>query len=74
MEFKIEKNIPIPLAKRGKHTDKFPWDAMDVGDSFLINRPQTKACGVCHYAGKVRGWRFATRAVDAKNTRVWRVK
>jgi hypothetical protein len=33
MEFKIEKDIPLPPARRARYL----WDAMQVGDSFFVD-------------------------------------
>jgi len=36
MDFKIEKNIPVPAATSSTQDAKYPLDDMEVGDSFLI--------------------------------------
>lgn len=36
----IEKNIPIP--ERNKHWSRFPFDKMEVGDSFLVDLKKEK--------------------------------
>lgn len=38
MEFKVESNVPYEVKRggRGRKPTAFPFDAMDVGDSFLI--------------------------------------
>lgn len=33
---KIESNIPIPEAKRGRIRKKYPFQEMQVGDSFMV--------------------------------------
>ena len=41
-KYKIEKNIP--LIRRRKDTPyKYPWDKMEVGDSFSFNKEEANA-------------------------------
>lgn len=76
--YKIEKNIPVPAAR--SRVTKYPFDKMDVGDSFLIvkqdgeehEKIRMKAVGAaCGYA-KTKGWKFRTRK-EGENLRVWRI-
>lgn len=78
-EFKIEKGVPIPARKFGSgRTPKYPWRAMEVGDSFFVqsdNPKQTQqaitstACNRrSHY-----GSRFTVRQVEG-GVRVWRIE
>lgn len=36
MKFKIEKNIPLPETRW--HYTKFPFDKMEIGDSFFVTK------------------------------------
>ena len=77
LEFKLDKNIPIPRAKLGR-PPKYKWDLMEVGDSFFLPR-------TAHYAGRLVQ---ARKAAGDKNTymvrgirengkdgaRIWRTK
>ena len=71
--FQIEKNVPIP--PRREYKTKYPWDEMDVGDSFYV--PNTKsgsiACGVYRASKRFEGKKFISRS-EAGGIRVWRVK
>ncbi len=35
LKYKIDKDVPIP--KKHVHWSKFPFESMDIGDSFLTN-------------------------------------
>lgn len=72
-QIKIDKNVPIPLA-RNKAKYKYPWDKMEVNDSFYIDTP---AAGL-HAMIRVRNTRhpemtFIVRK-DGNGARVWRIK
>ena len=66
-EIKIEKGIPIPPL--GRHAI-YPWDAMEVGDSFLAPRSVNSAIASKRRAPKV----FAIRKQPDGSFRIWRVK
>jgi hypothetical protein len=72
--FKIDKGIPV-APRRGSRASIYPFDDMDVGDSFLVPF-ETKAAKAVHAAAQVArrrlGRTFAVRAV-AEGTRVWRI-
>ncbi len=75
-EFKIEKDIPIPLRLR----EQMPLDEMEVGDSFFVATPEDKTqtqlrnqvgSTVTPYATRT-GKHFTIRNVDG-GVRVWRI-
>jgi hypothetical protein len=77
-EVKIDKGLPIP--DRTKETaSKYPWRAMEVGDSFLvaqepgeaIHMARDRANKITQYA-KRTGRTFCTRKVEG-GVRVWRL-
>ena len=39
MEFKIEKNIPLPREAHEIYLDKF-WNKMEIGDSVLLPKKE----------------------------------
>ena len=41
MDFKIEKNIPLPKEGHEKYLDKF-WNKMEIGDSILLSLKEYK--------------------------------
>jgi hypothetical protein len=78
MTFKIEKDIPISEAVRGRRT-KFPWQQMKVGDSVLLPKKYKRASAIyasiaANWARKNEPeWKFITRTVE-KGVRVWRMR
>ena len=79
-EFKIDKNVAIPLNPGGAgRSSIFPWDEMEVGDSFFIPGKSTRHVAL----GKRRrknGYRICCRTVTEgkgrgakKGVRVWRI-
>lgn len=38
MMFAIEKNVPAPAPRDRRGALKFPWETMEVGDSFFVPR------------------------------------
>jgi len=79
MSVKIEKGKPIPddLRIHSQHTRgsrlKYPWDTMDIGDSFAIP-DDVKAVSISASAskyGRLHGKKFS---VSKKERRVWRIE
>lgn len=78
MEIKIEKNIPIPVTEI-----KYPFDKMDVGDSFFIPENDKKVrlkiqCAVRSYFNIYKKKTKATMKIISKSlengVRVWRTE
>lgn len=80
-DFNIEKNIPLPRkTKRG--VISYPFDKMDVGDSFLVpykERLKSTLASQVHSNAKSYvlrsklNWVFSTRQ-EEDGVRIWRVK
>lgn len=70
LNIKIEKNvaIPIPNAK-----NDWPFEAMNVGDSFYFEHPARLTTAVSDQHRRNEEKRFTTRA-EGKGRRVWRIK
>lgn len=70
-DVKIEKGVPAPRY-RGRY--KYPWEVLEVGDSFLVGEGLygTVMAGA-QYQGKKLGKRFVVRKVE-DGVRVWRVE
>ncbi len=75
---KIEKGIKLPAAKSG--SKKYPFEDMEVGDSFLVpfagtdvkrRRLQSAILGSCRIS-RYSGMKFSTRSSN-KGIRCWRV-
>ncbi len=65
VEFKIEKNIPMPPSGSARPT-KYNFGDMDIGDS--VEGEKNMSCSA-HMYGKRHGKKFARRG-----NRIWRVK
>lgn len=79
-EIVIEKNVPVPSGRQPKKY--FPFDKMEIGDSFAVPVPEGAQVG--EFSAKVRthainwgrqnGAKFSVLLVDEQtNVRVWRV-
>jgi hypothetical protein len=72
-KYKIEKGIPIP--PREGRPPKFPFREMNVGESFLLDRPMKNASPLIHsYKKKLFNKDFTARTVGENQTRIWRTK
>jgi hypothetical protein len=78
-EFKIEKNIPLPVTRAAT---KYPFADMQVGDSFLVRtKDEAHARGVSQslYTALKRfrtvkpTWRFTCRSQLPEGVRCWRI-
>ena len=72
---KIEKGIPFPrYTKNGRSTNrKYPWEEMEVGDSFFTEKKVGTMASAAGHAGERLGMKFATKS-ENNGTRVWRIK
>jgi hypothetical protein len=82
MAFKIEKGIP--LCRPSSKSNKYPFDDMEVGDSFFAPHPEAKNARMSALARNKGQYkklpkhipvqrRFATRTVEG-GIRIWRVE
>jgi len=73
--FKIDKDIPIPVASR---TCRYPIADLAVGDSFFVpGRTPHAVQSVVVYWQRKLGTRYLTRSVEidgARGVRIWRVE
>lgn len=64
---KVEKGIPVPR--------KYPFDEMEVGDSFAVPpdiHRTTVAIAALRY-GRKHGVKFVIRMMDDRTHRCWRI-
>lgn len=71
--FIIQKEVPLPKRTKGK--EEYPFDKMDIGDSFLFDKEYLNNI---HYV-KARftartGKKYSVRNVDEKYYRCWRIE
>jgi hypothetical protein len=82
MEITIEKGVPIP--PKGNIENEYPWDEMEVSDSFKVTckpgkilerlRQQIIVCSRKHIQS-FPGKEFTTRLIKEDNAvRIWRTK
>lgn len=79
-KIQIDKHVPIPVAR---YITKYPWDDMEIGDSFLLKNYGEKAHALVGAANRKRKpKKFLTRRVATDkfhadryhgDYRVWRV-
>lgn len=76
----ITRDIPIPPSARvlkGGFNKKYPWDLLDIGDSFTVplksGRDLLRQQNSIRNCAKNRGLRVVTRA-EGNDLRVWRVE
>lgn len=74
---KIEKGIPVPDNVNSKRSKRYPFDDMEIGDSFFIEcSDQDKrriGVNIISNAGRRKPKRFTTLSVDG-GMRCWRIE
>ena len=80
MKIKIDKDIPIThTLHSGGRVSKYPFEDMEVGDSFLIKCTKAKSHSVAatliNSAKRVMPCKFTTKYVkEERGTRIWRIR
>ena len=71
---KIDKDIPIKSRRRRRNfTSKYPFESMEIGDSFFISGDYHKTYGCVYMAmRKFKNFKFVIRGVDG-GVRCWRI-
>lgn len=70
-EFIIEQHIEAPIPKFGRPF-KYPWDQMNVGDSFFVAGVTSTYMSVACRHRRLKGERYTTRTENG-GCRIWRV-
>ena len=74
MSIKIDKGVPISRLQRSGRRGIYPWQDMEVGDSFFApDQTVTQMAGAASSNHKSTGRKYSCRTVDG-GVRVWRVK
>jgi len=68
---KIDKNVPIPLARYGQRVRDDVMSKLEIGDSFVVENNK-EACNWYQSARKV-GIKLARRKMKDESFRMWRV-
>lgn len=79
-EIRLDKGVPVPPAKAGRYAkSKYPFDRMEVGDSFVFRTADRcksgTADGYMRAASKRYGGKFTQRKVVEDGVaviRIWR--
>lgn len=73
-EVMVEKNIDMPVMR--VTASKYPYDEMEVGDSFMVTSERVSMintmCGVNKKKGEELGMKFIAKRVEG-GVRVWRI-
>lgn len=70
MSIVIEKNVPLPT---NTVKAKYPFEAMEVGDSFFVDRKPATLYGAARRAAVRLTRKFAVREAEG-GSRVWRTE
>lgn len=75
-EVMVEKNIDMPVMR--VTASKYPYDGMEVGDSFIVKSERASMintmCGLNKKKGLELGMKFiARRVLEEGGVRVWRI-
>ena len=76
--YEIEKNVPIPKPQVVGRPSKYPFEKMDVGDSFFVENQKHESVyklsvtiSQATRRSRLKGKRFTVRQLDG-GVRVWR--
>ena len=79
-QFEIRKGVPVPLAYDAHGGRKYPWDELEVGDSFVVpldgktySMRRSRLTASSRLAEIRLGRKFVFRAVP-EGVGVWRTK
>lgn len=69
----VEKGVPVPKKREVKKREsRYPFDVMDVGDSFLIATDCTKVRAAAYAYAKRQNKKFVVRKIGSAH-RCWRL-
>ena len=75
--YKIEKNVPMiePNTTGRGRKSIYPWNDMEVGDSFMVSKDEARAASF-----SMRNWnvknkpkKLSSRGLPNKDRRFWRI-
>ena len=74
MEFKIEKNVPLPKESYEIYLDKF-WNKMEIGDSVLLPKKEIKnLASYLFLAFRDEGYGLYKSEKEGDLYRLWKIK
>ena len=69
----IEQGVPMPSKMAGRGHVKYPFQQMEVGDSFLAPlADRSRISSMAAITGKRKGLAFSVRKVGSEQIRIWR--
>jgi hypothetical protein len=76
MSYEIEKNVPMKQkVERAKFKRKYPFDDMEIGDSFLVATENREKVRVASYIEGIRKHKLFKVTLDEDdNVRCWRLE
>ena len=73
-KFNVEQGVPVPKSTGAGRKTNYPFESMQVGDSFFIKDGKVKTVSrSCGIYSKRFGCKFISRTVEG-GARVWRVE
>ena len=73
-EIKIDRDIPMPDNIGRGGISRYPWDTMEIGESFVIEIKIASFRRLATHAGPRHGRKFATRKMPDGSYRCWRTE
>ena len=68
--YSVQKDIPLP--RKGPYKYDFPWENMEVGDSFVVE--SAKESLAANTRSKSLGIKITTRKEATGGYRIWRLE
>lgn len=73
MARKIEKGVALPSNSKRFGESRYPFGAMEVGDSFKVGEDSAiRTRNAAYLYGMRHGKKFSCRRVNLKEYRIWR--
>jgi hypothetical protein len=66
MEYKIDRDIPLPLGR----SERYPFSSMNIGESFFSEKMSARTASINYQ--KKHGGKFASRRENG-GVRIWRI-
>ncbi len=74
MTIKIDENVPMPERAKARKHSIYPFDDMEISDSFFVEGVKGREfCRFAYEAGKRFNKKFAVRSVEG-GCRCWRIE
>lgn len=71
----IDKGLPVPKRYKSGRPYMYPYEQMEIGDSFFVAKNRNGGGALVNHAKKVTGHTFTLRTVTengVKGVRIWR--